>query len=409
MEKRRTILHCDCNNFFASCECLDHPEWKTVPMAVAGDPERRAGIVVAKNELAKRAGVKTTDTIWQAREKCPGILFVPPRHHLYSQISKSINRIYREYTDYVEPASIDESFLDLSDCLGYYGMSGREFADMLRARVRTEIGVTISVGVSFNKTFAKMGSDYKKPDATTVITEETFRALLWPLPASDMLFVGKSAAVRLERAGIQTIGDLANAPAERLRELLGKGGLHLRDVCNGLDASPVRLYGDRPESKSISRGTTFSHDLTDEAEVLRGVLSLSDAVAAQLRREHLKGSSVQVFLKSPQLKTISRQATLRYATNAHREIESCAMELIRANWKIGPGAPIRAITVGVTRLAPAEEVAEQISLFDLCEPGEHSLERRERQEKLESAIDQIRQKHGRSAILRGYSVRDGKK
>lgn len=409
MEIRRTILHCDCNNFFASCECLDHPEWKTVPMAVAGDPERRAGIVVAKNELAKRAGVTTTDTLWQAREKCPGILFVPPRHGLYSRISQAINRIYREYTDYVEPASIDESFLDLTDCLGYYGMTGGEFADMLRARVRTEIGVTISAGVSFNKTFAKMGSDYKKPDATTVITPENFRALLWPLPASDMLFVGKSAATRLKRAGIQTIGDLANAPVERLHELLGKGGLHLRDVCNGLDASPVRRYGERPESKSISRGHTFSHDLTNEDEVLQGVLSLSDTVAAQLRRENLKGSSVQVFLKSPQLKTISRQALLRCATSSHREIQACAMNLIHANWKIGPDAPIRAITVGIARLVPAEEAAEQLSLFDLCDSGEHSPERREKQEKLESAIDQIRLKHGKSAILRGYSVRDSRR
>ena len=168
----RLIFHCDCNNFFASCECLERPELKNVPMAVAGDPEYRTGIVVAKNELAKRAGVKTTDTVWQAQKKCPGIVFVPPRHGFYSEISDRVNAIYHEYTEYVEPASIDESYLDMTGTPKFYGMTPVELAGMLRKRVREEIGITISVGVSYNKVFAKMGSDYKKPDATTVITKE---------------------------------------------------------------------------------------------------------------------------------------------------------------------------------------------------------------------------------------------
>lgn len=161
--KQRLIFHCDCNNFFASCECLDHPELKSVPLAVAGDPENRVGVVVAKNELAKKYGVKTTDTVWQAKRKCPDLVFVPPRHHLYKEISNRINDIYHEYTEYVEPASIDESYLDMTGAPDFFGMTAREMADALRDRIRTEIGVTISVGVSFNKIFAKMGSDYKNP------------------------------------------------------------------------------------------------------------------------------------------------------------------------------------------------------------------------------------------------------
>ena len=405
----RTILHCDCNNFFASCECLDMPELKNVPMAVAGDPEKRAGIVLAKNELAKRMGVKTTDTVWQAKEKCPGLVLVPPRHHLYAEISKRVNAIYREYTEYVEPASIDESYLDLTECLTYYHKTGREFADMLRARVRTEIGITISVGVSFNKTFAKMGSDYKKPDATTVITEENFREILWVLPVTDMMFVGASAGARLMRAGIRTIGEIASAPNDVLQTLLGKSGLHLKKMCNGLDDAPVRLFGDRPESKSVSHGTTFPRDLCTQSEVESGVVMLSDEVARRLRKEHLKGSVIQVNIKSPDLKSISRQTALPHATSSGSEIAAGALRLLNANWRVNEENPIRAITVAVARLVQDSEVAEQISLFDLCEPGPDSYESREKREKLEKAIDEIQNRHGKTAIVRAAAVKKEEK
>lgn len=288
MEGTRLIFHCDCNNFFASCECLDHPELKSVPMAVAGDPQSRHGIVVAKNELAKRAGVKTTDTIWMAQRKCPGIVFVPPRHALYSETSRRVNAIYRSYTDYVEPASIDESFLDLTGCLSYYHMTARELADEIRRRVREEIGVTISVGVSFNKTFAKMGSDYKKPDATTVITPENYKELIWPLPVGEMLFVGRSAAACLAGKGIATIGALAMQPVELLKAWLGKSGEALWRACNALDDAPVRCFDEQTVVKSVSRGMTFRRDLTSAEEVRQGVVRLSDEVARQLRREELR-------------------------------------------------------------------------------------------------------------------------
>ena len=223
-KKNRLIFHCDCNNFFASCEILEKPELRDVPMAVASDPENRLGVVVAKNELAKKCGVKTTDTVWQAKKKCPGIVFVPPRHSYYQAISDQVNAIYHDYTDFVEPTSIDESYLDMTGAPEFYHLSPRELADSIRERVKQEIGITISVGVSFNKVFAKMGSDYKKPDATTVITEDNFKEILWPLPVSDLLFAGRASVETLNKKSIRTIGDLAVQPKERIQALLGKGG-----------------------------------------------------------------------------------------------------------------------------------------------------------------------------------------
>ena len=206
----RVILHADCNSYFASVESIDHPEYRQVPMAVCGDPELRHGIILAKNELAKAYHIQTAETIYSAKKKCPDLLLVPAHHEKYSQVCERINAIYEGYTDLVERFSIDESFLDVTGSRHLFG-SGREIADELRRRVREEIGVTISVGVSFNKTFAKMGSDYKKPDATTLISRENYKDLLWPLPIEDLLFVGKAGAALLRSRGILTVGDLAQA------------------------------------------------------------------------------------------------------------------------------------------------------------------------------------------------------
>lgn len=403
--KQRLIFHCDCNNFFASCECLDHPELKNVPLAVAGDPENRLGVVVAKNELAKKHGVKTTDTVWQAKRKCPGLVFVPPRHSLYQEISSRINDIYHEYTEFVEPASIDESYLDMTGAPEFYGLTPRELADTLRQRIRTEIGVTISVGVSFNKIFAKMGSDYKKPDATTEITPENYKEILWPLPVSDLMFAGRAAVALLNKKSILTIGDLAQQPKERLRDLLGKGGSQLWDYANGLDTEPVRAWGVQPEIKSVSRGMTFKRDLTAEEEVRTGVAVLVDHVAMNLRRHGLKGAVVNVQIKTPELRSISRQTSLDHHTYLQHEIQEVALQLIRDNWPIGEKAPIRAITVGVTKLLPADQTGEQMNLFDLLEQADSAKPtkaQREKQEKLEAAVDSIRKRFGNATITLGY-------
>ncbi|MBQ3424575.1 MAG: DNA polymerase IV [Clostridia bacterium] len=393
----RVILHADCNNFFASCECLERPELKAVPMAVAGDPQNRVGVVVAKNELAKKFGVRTTDTVYTARKKCPDIVFVPPRHAFYRSVSRRVNAIYREYTPFVEPASIDESYLDVTEALPACALTPAALADELRRRVREEIGITISVGVSFCKVFAKMGSDYKKPDATTLITRENYRALLWPLPVSDLLFAGSAAVKKLERRDIHTIGDLAGAREEDLQGLLGKQGALLWRYANGIDDEPVHRFTDRRPIKSVSRGRTFPRDLTAEAQVRAAAVFLSDEVARNLRRHHLKGEVVSVQIRRPDMTDLSRQRTLERPTCLQHEIQKAAIRLIKDNWR--EGDPIRAMTVGVTKLVSAEAAAEQLTLFDLVDGG--SLER-EKQERLEAAVDELRQKHGDGSITLGY-------
>lgn len=392
----RVILHADCNNFFASCECLERPELRDVPMAVAGDPENRVGVVVAKNELAKRFGVRTTDTVYMARRKCPGIVFVPPRHEFYRSISRRVNAIYAQYTEYVEPASIDESYLDVTQALPFYHLTPRELADELRRRVREEIGITISVGVSFCKPFAKMASDYKKPDATTVITRENYRDILWPLPVSDLLFAGHAAVKKLNDRAIRTIGDLAQMPQASLRELLGKQGELLWRYANGFDDSPVRLSGDSPEIKSVSRGRTFRRDLVTVAEIKTGLAVLVDEVARNLRRHAMKGEVVFIQIRRPDMSVLSRQKTLDHPTFLQHEIQETAFQLVAENWHIGPDQPIRALTAGVTKLVPASEAAEQLSLFDLTSAS------RERQEQLEAAVEALRLKHGDGVITLGY-------
>ena len=392
----RIIFHADCNNFYASCEILERPELKNVPMAVAGDPEKRVGVVVAKNEIAKRYGVKTTDTVFQAKKKCPEIVFVPPRHHYYAEISRRVNEIYLRYTEYVEPASIDESFLDMTQAASFFRQSPQDLADELRSRVRDEIGITISVGVSYCKVFAKMGSDYKKPDATTIITRENYRDILWPLPVSDLLFAGKAAVATMGKKNIMTIGDLARQPQREMHSLLGKQGDVLWRYANGIDDEPVHLFGEEREIKSVSRGRTFKRDLTNEAEIKTGLSVLSDEVARALRKEKLKGEVVSIQIRRPDMSVISRQVKMDHYTFLQLEIQEVAFDLLRQHWRIGD--PIRALTVGVTKLAPADQVVEQVSLFDLTSGSQ----RRERQEKLETLVDALRDKHGAGSITLGY-------
>lgn len=331
-------------------------------MAVAGDPENRVGVVVAKNEIAKRHGVKTTDTVYQAKKKCPGIVFVPPRHHFYEEVSKKVNAIYLDYTEYVEPASIDESYLDMTEVVRHLKTLLVELADELRRRVREEIGITISVGVSFCKVFAKMGSDYRKPDATTLITRENYKDILWPLPVSDLYMAGKSAVATMQKKFITTIGDLARQDPDSMRSLLGKHGDLLWHYANGIDNEPVHLFGEEREIKSVSRGQTFKRDLIDEREIRTGISVLADEVARALRRNGLKGEVVSVQIRRPDMSLISRQTTLGHYTFLQIEIQEVAFDLICQHWHMGD--PIRALTVGVTKLVPADQIVEQVSLFD---------------------------------------------
>lgn len=388
-QTERWILHCDCNSFYASVELLEHPELRDVPVAVCGDPDGRRGIVLAKNEAAKRYGVQTAETIWQARAKCPALTLLQPHRERYRTFYAQINGIYQEYTARVEPFSIDESWLDVTQTWRLFAPSPQALADALRARVRAETGLTISVGVSFNKVFAKMGSDYKKPDATTLITRENYRQLLWPLPVGDMLFVGRRMQARLEGMGIRTVGDLAAADARMLADTFGKLGAELSRYARGEDKAEVRRWGEKEPIKSIGNGMTFKHDLHTMAEVRTGLSALSEEVAARLRRHGLYAGAVQVTIKGADLKSIQRQKQLPLSTHLARDLEQESLALVRRHWPAG--RPIRMLTV--TALGLTEEpFAVQQSLFDDAPQPDP------RREALERSLDQIRAKYGRNAI-----------
>ncbi len=388
----RTILHCDANGFFASVECLYRPELKYVPMAVSGSVEDRHGIILAKNELAKGFGIKTTDTVGQARKKCPQLVLVPPHHDRYQKYSSIINGIYERFTDMVEPFGIDESWLDVTGSLHLFG-GGKETADSIRETVKRETGLTVSVGVSFNKTFAKLGSDLKKPDATTVISRDNYRDVVYPLPVSSLLFAGKAATKMLKELGITTIGRLAAFDKAAITDKLGKMGAMLHDCANGIDESPVHFAGEEREAKSVGNGMTFRRDLAGIEDITSGVLALSDTVAARLRRHGLKCSAVQVMIRDPQFKTISRQKKLAKPTCLAKDISGAALEIIKASWNLS--APIRMLTITGLSLCAADK--GQLSFFDE-EPNSA------KQEKIERAIDDIRSKFGSGAISVGTNL-----
>lgn len=388
----RWIFHCDCNSFYASVELLRHPELRDKCVAVCGDPEGRHGIVLAKNEPAKRMGVKTAEVIWQAKRKCPDLVLLPPHREYYRKYSKIINEIYRKYTDRVEPFGIDESWLDVTGTWQLFAESPAALADRLRAEVKAATGLTISVGVSFNKVFAKLGSDYKKPDATTLITRENFHQIVWPLPAGDLLYVGASAQKRLAGMGISTIGELAAARPEALAEALGKLGLELSRYARGEDEAPVRRWGEKEPIKSVGNGTTFRRNIRGPAEIRSALNVLADEVAGRLRRHGVWAGAVQVTIRDPDLKTITRQKQLPMSTHLARDLANACWELMEKNWDMA--RPVRMLTV--TALAITEEpFAVQQSLFDDAPKADP------RREKLEQSLDAIRKKYGRGAIGAG--------
>ena len=398
----RVILHCDQNCFFASVELLSHPDLRDVPMAVCGDPASRHGIILAKNEPAKRFGIQTAETVWQARRKCPGLVLLPPHHKLYREYSARVNELYGQYTDLVEPFGIDESWLDITGSMHLFGGDPVAIADELRRRVREELGLSISVGVSFNKIFAKLGSDYKKPDATTLISPENWQKIVWPLPVGAMLFVGRSAQRTLAQYGVETIGQLAACRPEMLEKLLGKLGRQLHEYANGLDRSPVRPQAEREPVKSVGNGTTFPHDLTRWEEVRAGLAALSDSVAMRLRRQGLYCSGVQVTIKDSSFCSISRQKRLESPTRLMKDIQRAAMELTRSAWRAP--TPIRMLTVTALHITESAESFEQLDLL-----GAGRAVSDARQEKLESAVRAIRDKFGDGSITFGSGEPPGAK
>ena len=383
----RIIFHCDCNAFFASVEETFHPEYKKIPMAVAGDPASRHGIILAKNERAKKYGVQTAETIHSARKKCPGLLLCPPRHGVYGEFCERINAIYETYTDRVERFSIDESFLDMT----FFGSDAPAIAHQLRRRVARETGVTISVGVSWNKIFAKMGSEYKKPNAVTVIDPGNYKKLLWPMPVGELFMVGRTTAQALEKFGIHTIGDLANADEAFLQRQFGKASEYLHSGANGEDVGIVGFAGAGGPTKSMGSGMTFRRDLSGEGDVRTGLLPLADNVAVRLRRADVKCTTVQLTIKDTALQSITRQKSVRPTWLAADLVRAC-LELLRASWP--QGKPIRLLTVTAQNLIPAREAPEQLSLFEAPGASKNT-------EQLERAVDTIRERYGGGSIRHG--------
>ena len=389
----RIILHCDCNSFYASVETALNPEYRNVPMAVCGSQSDRHGIVLAKNELAKKYKIATAETVYSARKKCPNLVIVEPHHDEYIKFSARVNAIYARYTDMIEPFGIDESWLDVTASQKLFG-SGVEIAERIRREVKEEIGITVSIGVSFNKVFAKLGSDYKKPDAVTLISEENFRDIVFPLPVSDLLFVGKKTAEALLSMGIRTIGALANTSRELLVVHFGKMGDMLHIYANGLDEAPVEPI--RDDAKSVSNGFTFKHDLTSREECRIGIDYLSEEIGKRLRKNCQLCNTVAITVKDEYLRTVQRQRPLKNPTDVSKEIADAAFEILKSEWSVGK--PIRMITVTATNLVKRAQVARQISFF-----GEET-QKHEKHEKKENAVDKIRQKYGNESIINGAII-----
>ncbi len=390
----KVILHCDCNSFFASVETVLNPEYKNVPMAVCGSQADRHGIVLAKNELAKKHGIVTAETVYSARKKCPDLVIAEPHYGEYIKYSRMVNEIYARYTDMIEPFGIDESWLDVTASRKLFG-SGSDIAESIRCAVKREIGITVSIGVSFNKVFAKLGSDLKKPDAVTVIDEDNFREKIFCLPASDLLFVGRKTTEALASMGIRTIGELAATSRELLKSRFGKMGEMLHSYSNGLDTSPVEVGAE--DAKSVGNGFTFRHDLVSRDECRTGIDYLSEEIGHRLRKNGQLASTVSLTIKDPYLKVIQRQRPIDPPTDISSDIAKCAYSILLDEWS--EGKPIRMITVTASSLVKKDSFTSQISFF-----GDNNDTKREKDEKRENVIDIIRQKYGSDAIAKASVI-----
>lgn len=386
------ILHSDMNNFYASVECLDNPSLRGKPMAVTGDPDARHGIVLAKNYEAKKYGVSTGDPLWMARQKCPDILFTPPRYDRYIQMFQAASQIYEEYTDRVESFGLDECWLDVSESTGLFG-DGKEIADEIRYRVKRELGITASVGVSYNKIFAKLGSDMKKPDATTVIGQD-FREKIWHLPANMLLYVGRATYGKLLKYGIHTIGDLACTDPVFLERLLGKNGVMLWAFANGHDRSPVSHTYSHRVIKTIGNSTTTPRDLVTDTDIKIILYILSESVAERMRREHFYCRSVQISIRDNTLASYERQGQLSIPTCTAQSIFEKSFALYQDN---RPLNPVRSLGVRACKLSYMKY--RQLSFLE-------DAARDQRQEDLERSIDTIRQRYGHYSIQRGIMLMD---
>ncbi len=381
----RIILHSDLNCFYASVEVNENPKLRDQAIAVCGSTEERHGIVLTASYPAKRRGVKTGMANWQAVRACPGLICVPPHYDLYVKYSRLVRNIYLRYTDKMEPYGMDECWLDVSGSRQLHG-DGTAIAEEIRKAVRDELGLTVSIGVSFNKIFAKLGSDMKKPDATTVISRENFRKVVWPLDVSELLYIGSRTKRKLNEMGIFTLGDLANANPSALKARFGVVGERMRNSALGLDCDEVRRCGEEREIKSVGHGTTTLRDMTTYADAETVIALLSEMVAMRLRRYGFNCGVVKLDVRRNDLTHVGKQCAV-HSTFLARDIYNAAARLLRSVWKGSADKPLRSLSVNVSDLSPVGEGVQQ-SLFD----GD------DKQQKLELSLDKIRKKFGFGAI-----------
>ena len=390
----KTILHVDANCFYASVETALDPSLADKPTAVVGDSEKRHGIVLTANYIAKRSfGVKTGEPIWQAERKCPNLVKINAHMQLYAEYSRRMREILLSYSDYVEPFGCDEAWVELR---GMLKGSGEETAHRIRSRIKEELGITVSVGVSFNKIFAKLGSDMKKPDAVTVITRENFKDKVWGLPVEDLLYVGPKTKLKLNKRAVYTIGDLAHCDVRLVGSWLGKNGELLHSYANGYDSSEVRAYDKPHEIKSIGNSTTCPYDLTEENEVRTVLISLADLVSYRMRKEGVQGREITISIRDSRMHWISHGHTFRRATDISREISDCAFRLFKETY--GWINPIRSLGISVGRLCD-KDMPIQLDLFS-------DEEKRSRLRTLDSISDALKNRFGADVILKARMLQN---
>ena len=394
--RKRVILYSDLNNFFASVEIALHPEYAGKPLIVCGDPKERHGIVLAKNEQAKKFGIKTAETVYSALKKCPDLLLVGSHFHEYVRYSKKVREIYGRYTEQIEECSIDECALDMTESVALFG-SGEQIANRIRKEIKEELGVTVSIGVSFNKVFAKLASELKKPDAVTVISEDNYRQKVWGLPVEELLFVGDATAKTLRSFGIKTIGELAEADETFLYKTLGKRGRQLRVFARGEDDEPVHWQKTSEDTKSIGNSATLPKDITDREEVKRWFYALSESVAARQRAADVgRANTVHIVMRNEQLAYFSWQTKVP-PTALCGDIAQAAFRLFCEHYP--RGAKVRLLGVTVSGF---NHHVEQLTIGETRGDGE-SYEKKER---AENAIAKLREKYGYKTVQRGVVMED---
>ena len=391
----RHILHVDQNCFYASVEMQRRPELRDKPLAVCGSQEERHGIVLTANYLAKPYGVKTGMAIWQARQRCPHLVILPPDMDEYIRFSRMAREIYEDYTDQIEPFGLDESWLDVTGSVGLFG-DPMSIAREISGRIKFELGITASIGVSDNKITAKLGSDYKKPDAITRIEADNYKEIAYPLPVEDLLYVGPATSRKLRAIGISTIGRLAECPVDVLVRRLGKMGAVLHTFANGRDVSPVQKSDHVPNIKSVGNSATTPRDLETEADVKLMLYLLAESVCARMRELVSRCTVVEIYVRDTQLNSIVRQRKLQAPSCSSQELAEIGLDIFRRNYRWD--RPVRSIGLRGAGLVEAQGTV-QLSLYT-------EDQKRDKWERIDTAVDHLRQRYGYMSVRRALMDSD---